>query len=847
MRVVLAEKPSVARELAAFLGASKRLDGYFEGKGYQVTWALGHLATLKEPQDYDPSLKKWTLESLPIVPERFGLKVIDDGGARKQFAVIKRLFRGADSLIAATDAGREGELIFRYILELTGSLDKPAQRLWLSSLTEAAIRDAFQHLKPLGDYDKLYAAARCRSEADWLVGLNATRYYTVKYRNGGGRLWSVGRVQTPVLAMIAARDNEIRVFRPEPFWELMTRCRDVTFRFAGDRIFVEVEAQNLLDQVIGQPIQITKVERKPERERPPLLHDLTDLQREMNRRYGMSADSTLKAAQSLYESKLISYPRTDSRHLSRDLKPKMPSILTDLRKQWPTEVGRLDLARLTSDARIFDDAKVADHHAIIPTGKAPGALGPALTKVYDAIVLRFIAAFYPACVREVTTIQAESAKTPFRARGVRVVEPGWTVLDPRKPSSQSEETQDLPEFQVGETGPHEPMIRQGETSPPKPFTEGSLLGAMETAGKLVDDEALREALKERGLGTPATRASVIETLLGREYIVREGKNLAATDLGRYLIALVADRALKSPELTGDWEAKLREVERGKLGPEAFMAEIVRYAQLVSHPSVEASSIDANQWGPCPICARPVIEGKRGFGCSGWREGCPFTLWREQFGRTLSDDEIRRLLQRRALFPESQRSDGPSSTVLQLLDNGGVVSIPVPTSEPRRDFRPGAKANPAPRKSRPVRVESESPSTNDGSKPTSTAKLKRPSTRAKKPSAAVPEDSSPTRPIKKSSNLSKGGFAVVALGVCPLCGGSVVEQTKAYSCDNWKSGCQFKIWKTIAGKKITIRSAQALLKKGRSPKLKGFESKSGQPFDAYLKLDGGEVRFDFGGR
>ncbi len=837
MRVVLAEKPSVARELASFLGASKRCEGYFEGKGYQVTWALGHLATLKEPQDYDPSLKKWSLDSLPIVPDRFGLKVIAEGGARKQFGVIQRLFRGADSLIAATDAGREGELIFRYILELTGATGKPAQRLWLSSLTEAAIRDAFQHLKPLADYDRLYDAARCRSEADWLVGLNATRYYTVKFRGAGGRLWSVGRVQTPVLAMIANRDNEIRVFRPEPFWEVFTCYRDVTFRFSGDRFTVQTDAESLLDQVMNQDFTITRVDKKPERERPPLLHDLTDLQREMNRRYGMSADSTLKAAQSLYESKLISYPRTDSRHLSRDLKPKMPGILSDLRKQWPTEVGRLDMGRLTADAQIYDDAKVADHHAIIPTGKSPGALGPGLKKVYDAIVLRLIAAFYPACVREVTTVQGEAAKVPFRAKGVRVVEPGWTVLDPRKPNPGAEDAQVLPEFRVGETGPHDPTIRQGETSPPKPFTEGSLLGAMETAGKFVEDEALREALKERGLGTPATRASVIETLLGREYIVREGKNLAATDLGRYLVALVADRALKSPELTGDWEAKLREVERGGLDAPTFMAEIVRYAGLVSHPTDASAAIDPAQWGPCPICGRAVIEGKRGFGCSGWKEGCPFKLWREQDGRTLDDNAIRRLLQHRALFP----TDG-GATVLQLIDNGGVVSIPVPTGDDRRDFRSGGKPAPRGKSFRASPPKGAAPAAGAA---TTTAKPKRAPARPKKAPAAEGAPASAAAGVEKAKQASKEGFGVVALGNCPLCQGAVVEGAKSYGCDNWKAGCKFKIWKTIAGKKITIRSAQALLKKGRSPKLKGFESKSGQPFDAVLKLDGGEVRFDFG--
>ena len=836
MRVVLAEKPSVARELASFLGASKKCEGYFEGKGYQVTWALGHLATLKEPQDYDPSLKKWSLDSLPIVPDRFGLKVIAEGGARKQFGVIQRLFRNAESLIAATDAGREGELIFRYILELTGSVGKPAQRLWLSSLTEGAIRDAFRNLKPLADYDRLYDAARCRSEADWLVGLNATRYYTVKYRGAGGRLWSVGRVQTPVLAMIANRDNEIRVFRPEPFWELLTKYRDVTFRFTGDRFAVQADAEALLDQVVEQPFTITKVDRKPERERPPLLHDLTDLQREMNRRYGMSADATLKAAQSLYESKLISYPRTDSRHLSRDLKPKMPGVLKDLLKQWPTEVGRLDLARLTADARIYDDAKVADHHAIIPTGKVPGALGPGLKKVYDAIVLRLIAAFYPACVREVTTVLGQAAQVPFRAKGVRVVEPGWTVLDPRKPHpAGSEEAQVLPEFQVGETGPHAATIRQGETSPPKPFTEGSLLGAMETAGKLVEDEALREALKERGLGTPATRASVIETLLGREYIVREGKNLAATDLGRYLVALVADRALKSPELTGDWEAKLREVERGQLDPVAFMAEIARYAGAVSHPTAASTTVDPDQWGPCPICGRAVIAGKRGFGCSGWKDGCPFKLWREQAGRSLTDSEIRQLLQYRTLLPP----DAGHPDVLQLLDNGGVVAIPTPTGESSRDFRSGSGGKVRPRKVAP----GQSPPRSRSVKGSPSG----PATAARSSGRRPQVESATTASVERSANLSPSGFGVASLGACPLCAGSVVEQTKAYACDNWKSGCKFTIWKTIAGKKITLRSAQALLKTGRSPKLKGFESKAGQPFDAFLTLQGGEVRFDFGGK
>src|SRR5262245_33598779 len=386
MRVVLAEKPSVARELASFLGARTRADGYFEGQGYQVTWAFGHLVTLKEPEDYDPALKRWSLETLPIVPERFDLKLIEEKGARKQFAVVKRLFRSAEEIICATDAGREGELIFRYILELAGCTRKPARRLWLSSLTETAIRDAFRNLRPLSEYDALYAAARCRSEADWIVGLNATRNYTVRYRSGG-ILWSVGRVQTPVLAMIVGRDDVIRTFKPEPFWELLTRYREVTFKFAGERFAKEEEARTLLARVQGLPFTIRGVERKEERVLPPQLYDLTELQRDMNRRFGLSADATLKAAQALYEQKAISYPRTDSRHLGSDMKAQLPRILGELRPRKPAEIGKVDLAGLALTPRIIDDRKVSDHHAIIPTGKAPGALPPDLERVYDAVVV----------------------------------------------------------------------------------------------------------------------------------------------------------------------------------------------------------------------------------------------------------------------------------------------------------------------------------------------------------------------------------------------------------------------------------------------------------------------------
>ena len=803
MRVVLAEKPSVARELASFLGARTRADGYFEGQGYQVTWAFGHLVTLKEPEDYDPALKRWSLETLPIVPEHFGLKVLEEKGARTQFAIVKRLFRAAEEIICATDAGREGELIFRYILELAGGTKKPARRLWLSSLTETAIRDAFRRLRPLSDYDALYAAARCRSEADWIVGLNATRNYTVRYRSSG-ILWSVGRVQTPVLAMIVHRDDEIRTFKPEPFWELLTRYREVTFKFAGERFAKEEEARTLLGRVQGQPFVIQGVERKEERVQPPQLYDLTELQRDMNRRFGLSADATLKAAQALYERKAITYPRTDSRHLGSDMKGQVPRLLDELRSRKPTEIGKLDLGALAFTGRVIDDKKVSDHHAIIPTGKPPGTLSPNEEKVYDAIVVRLIAVFYPACVKEVTSVTGVSNGVPFRAKGVRVLEPGWTVLYPRKEEDKKDDEQDLPEFRAGESGPHEPFVRRGETTPPKPFTESTLLGAMETAGKLVTDEQL----KERGLGTPATRAAIIETLLARGYIVRVKKSLAATDLGRYLVALVRDRALKSPELTGEWEAKLKEVERGQLDPRQFMAEIVQYTGDVIR-SGDGVAVDPTRLGDCPRCGRPVIQGQRGFGCSSWRDGCPFVLWREYRGQSLGDDAIRELLQRRVLLRPPTLGDG-GQVVLSLTNSGALTEIPVPKG---RLQQPSSSAGRKPAKSR--------------TKPGSRRRARDAN------SGGIPPAG------EKASEKPTG-----ALGPCPLCGSDVIEQEKSFGCGGWRSGCKFAIWKTIAGKRIGARTAQALLRRGRSQVLKGFKSKSGRAFDARLRLDQGQVRFDF---
>ena len=449
MKVVLAEKPSVAREIAAFLGAKTKRDGYFENRDYQVTWALGHLVGLKEPDEYDPALKKWSLAPLPFVPERFELKLLGDRGARRQYDIVKRLFKAAEQLICATDAGREGELIFRYIQTLTGCSRKPFQRLWLSSLTRDAIRDAFRNLQAGQRYDNLYDAARCRSEADWIVGMNATRCLTV-HHGQRGLLWSAGRVQTPVLAMIVHRDDEIRTFQPQAFWELMTRYRDVTFKYTGDRFSEQAAAEACLQQVIDQPLVIGQVKTRRERSQPPQLFDLTELQREMNRRYAMSAADTLKWAQTLYEQKLITYPRTDSRYLTNDLKPTVAATLEQLRSLKPVEIGKLNLQQLNFTARIVNDRKVTDHHAIIPTGSPSGALSGPLQKVYDAIVVRLIAAFYPPCEKDITTVDAEANRVPFRARGVRIVAPGWTELYPQKsrvihdPATQRTETTTRP-------------------------------------------------------------------------------------------------------------------------------------------------------------------------------------------------------------------------------------------------------------------------------------------------------------------------------------------------------------------------------------------------------------------
>jgi DNA topoisomerase III len=680
MKVILTEKPSVARDIAAYIGAKQRHDGYFEGNGYQVTWAFGHLISLKDPDEYDPALKKWSLTTLPFIPTQFQLKVVDDKGIRKQFGIIKKLFKAAEEIICGTDAGREGELIFRYIVTMTECEHKPWKRLWLSSLTDEALHAAFQDLKLGSDYNNLYAAAKCRSESDWIVGLNATRNFTVRYGRGN-ILWSIGRVQTPVLAMIVKRDDDIRHFKPEPFWELFTKYREVAFKLKGDRFQTKEAAETVYNKVKNHLFQIDKIESKKENEHPPLLYDLTELQREMNRRQGMTAADTLQIVQTLYEQKLITYPRTDSRYLTNDQKGMVVQVLTNLKQIKGPQIEPLDLAQLNFSNRIINDKKVTDHHAIIPTGKIPMNLPLPSQGIYDAIVTRLIAVFYPSCVKGVTIIDG-NAHEKFQAKGVRILVPGWTVLYPKKADDAKDgEAQELPLFEKGEEGSHSPYITEGKTKPPQHFNENTLLGAMETAGKLVDDESLKEALKEKGIGTPATRAAIIETLLKRGYIQRSGKSLTAMELGRYLIALIQDPSLKSPELTGEWEAKLKEIEQGKYSASDFMLKISQFTRQVIEGS-DLTRIDYQIYGSCPKCKSSVIKGKKGYGCSKWKEGCGFVLWPEYNGHELNEGQVRSLLQKKILLQPLNNS------ILCLSDGGDLMAIQVPMEQSnKKTYKP----------------------------------------------------------------------------------------------------------------------------------------------------------------
>lgn len=643
MIVVLAEKPSVGKDLARILGATKRHDGWMEGKDYCVTWAFGHLIELEEPDKYDPNLKKWTLESLPIIPAKFLTKVSSVKGVKQQFDVIKKLFKSADSIVCATDAGREGELIFRYILEMCNCTNKIVKRLWINSLTDEAIKEGFSKLKPLSSYDNLAAAAKCRAQADWIVGLNATRGYTVKHSNGQGLL-SVGRVQTPILALIVQRNLEIRNFKPEDYWELWTLYREVKFKHSKNKFKTEEEAANLLSQVSPHDLLITKIEEKNTSQPPHQLFDLTGLQKSMNRLHNFSASDTLELAQNLYEKKHISYPRTDSCYLSDDLYNTCFKILQNLAKDYSSQVAPIDLKKLPKSKRFFNSAKVTDHHAIIPTSQIPENLDPKEKQVYEAIVLRFIAIFYPNCEKAHTTVTGEVEQEVFKAKGTRIIKPGWLTLYKNESESNEEEEQILPDFKENEKGPHAPEIKKCSTKPPKSYNEATLLNAMETAGKNVEDEELKEAIKDRGLGTPATRAGIIETLLKREYVYKEKKQLHASSKGEELIRLLTLQSpLTSAEMTAEWEFRLKQIEKGLLTAEEFIKNIKEFIKTIIAAIKVPIGNGPSDLGFCPLCSKPLIRGKVGYGCSDWKNGCKFRFNAKQFGKELNDSEVRTLI------------------------------------------------------------------------------------------------------------------------------------------------------------------------------------------------------------
>ena len=673
MIVCIAEKPSVAREIARILGATASKDGYIEGNGYQVTWTFGHLCTLKEPHDYTSQWKMWSLGALPMIPQRFGIKLIDNDGIKKQFAVIEKLMQNADSIVNCGDAGQEGELIQRWVMQ-KAQAKCPVKRLWISSMTDEAIAEGFQNLKDQADYQPLYLAGLSRAIGDWILGMNATRLYTLKYGQNR-QVLSIGRVQTPTLALIVNRQKEIENFKPEAYYVLSTTYRDTVFTATKGKFATKEEGQQYLEEITGKPFTITDVQKKNGTEQPPHLYDLTSLQVDCNKKFSMSAEMTLNVIQGLYEKKLTTYPRVDTQFLSDDIYPKCAATLKGLRG-YEALVAPLAGKPLKKSKRVFDSSKVTDHHAIIPTGVPATNLTDIERHVYDLIARRFIAVFYPDCKFATTTVLGKVEKVEFKVTGKTILDEGWrTVYGKEKQEvegNDNTEERTLPVFVKGESGDHIPSLAEKWTTPPKFYTEATLLRAMETAGKFVDNEELRAALKENGIGRPSSRASIIETLFKRHYIKRERKNLIATPTGIELIDLIREELLKSCELTGIWEKKLRDIEHKKYDAGQFIeelkaqiAEIVRdvlsdttnrrvtvlseqdlkkkmapKAQTAPKPAPAATKAPAapqpapqNAADPlvgqkCPLCGEGhIIKGKTAYGCSRWKEGC---TWRKAF-------------------------------------------------------------------------------------------------------------------------------------------------------------------------------------------------------------------------
>jgi len=779
MKVCIAEKPSVGREIAQIIGARTRHDGYYEGNGYCVTWTFGHFCTLKEPDDYRAEWKKWDFNTLPILPEKFDIKLIKNAGAKKQFGIIKTLLKKADEVINCGDAGQEGELIQRWVLK-QAKYKGPIRRLWISSLTPEAIRDGFQHLKPASDYDNLYYAGSSRAIGDWILGMNATRLFTLKY-GGFKQLLSIGRVQTPTLAMLVERYWEIEKFVPKPYWELSTIYRDTLFSCEKGRFEKVEDGAVLLQQITGKPFTVLSCEKKKGKEYPPRLFDLTSLQVHCNKRFGFSADRTLKIVQTLYEQKVVTYPRVDTTYLPNDIYPKVPATLQRM-TSYSQFTQPLLGKTLRKSTKVFDDKKVTDHHAIIPTGYEKSLMTEE-QNVYDAIARRFIAVFYPDCMVSNTKVIGAVDGIRFKATGKEILEEGWRVLfPPRRKSTNADgsgskkdnEEKVLPSFKKGETGPHKPTLVEKMTQPPKHYTEATLLRGMETAGKKVDDEALRELMKANGIGRPSTRANIIETLFRRRYVERKRKNLIATNMGIQLIGKIQTELLKSAELTGQWEKQLRDIESGEHSAGQFIKDMKKmvtdlvYEVRMSDDNRKIVAVDStpsrgrakgqksatprkSKAGKgkvdfttltCLKCRKgKLMKGKTAFGCSEWKAGCNFRLPFKFKEKKLPETQLARLMKQ-----------GSTVKLKGFKENGNKVAGKARFNEAFE--------------------------------------------------LVLEAGSTATGPPK-----SKTGKAPPTI-TCPKCKkGKVMKGKTAYGCSDWKSGCDFRftfdaIREAAGGEKLT---------------------------------------------
>ncbi len=675
MKLCITEKQEVARNIAGILGADTRRDGFYEGNGYRVTWTIGHLCCLLEPHDYTPVWKRWSLGALPMIPQRFDVKIIDDNGIRRQFAVIEKLISEAEEIINCGDAGQEGELIQRWVMKKAGARC-PVKRLWISSLTDEAIREGFSKLAPQSDYDRLFYAGLSRAIGDWILGMNATRLYTLKYSEPGIVL-SIGRVQTPTLALIVKRQQEIENFVPRDSWELRTDYRNITFISTAERFDKEEDANAAAERIASETFNVTDVTKKKGREAPPRLFDLTSLQVECNRRFSWTADQTLRLIQSLYEKKLTTYPRVDTTYLPDDIYPKIGPTLKAM-APYASLTAPVLAAKIPKTKKVFDNSKVTDHHAIIPTGQSPVGIDGDEKRRYHLVAMRFISAFYPDCEFMATSVTGNTGGMEFRVNGKVITKQGWKSLftNANADDSNDENEQALPEFTVRESGPHTPSIAKKTSQPPKYYTEGSLLRAMETAGRSIEDEDLREAMKDNGIGRPSTRAAIIETLFKRRYIRRERKNLVATQAGIDLIATINEELLKSAKLTGLWENKLRRIERGDFSPSQFVHEISEMVQKIvvnvlsdnsrrrigetalssekesekqdktgdTQKKQRAKAIRKLEQIACPLCGKGhLLRGRTAYGCSEYASGCSFRLPFEQYPADLTPAQLNKKL------------------------------------------------------------------------------------------------------------------------------------------------------------------------------------------------------------